>query len=87
MDIIRRIKLLKQMRAEWRDNGITMERVCLTRWQDRDAVRPQISEIRSRKHKAIALGNDDMYVYALLPTGQTLQLIPGKECSDFLNGR
>lgn len=84
---LRRINFLKEMREEWRDNGITMGWVRLTRWQDRDEVRPQISEIRSKKHSAIALGNDEMYVYALMPNGQTIQLIPGPECNAFLNGK
>ena len=87
INTIRRINFLKKMRTEWRDNGISMEWVRLTRWQDRDQVRPGISEIRSTKHSAVALGNDGMYTYALMPNGQTVQLIPGPECNDFLNGR
>lgn len=84
---IRRIAFLKDMREEWKHNGIRMERVRLTRWQDRDEVRPQIAEIRSRKHSAVALGTDDLYVYALMPNGRTVQLIPGRECSDFFDGK
>lgn len=64
------------------DQDVTIYAARITRWQDRDTIRPQLKELRSAKHSALAIAFDMLgNIIVLWPDGSTRQYITNQEAA------